>query len=192
MSWTGVVKSLASTIHEEGWRIRALGAYGQYGFTTDGQLNYANPALFEITPGYQFKTGPLISKIYMGLHGEQHQLARPDVNNKAAGMGYGFKVISENWLNLPMNSFASLDGSFSTLNMSYQAMFRTGMAHFMPRLSLGPEFQIVGSDEYYQLRLGGFARWKLAKGSVEASAGYAQDQDEIQTPYISVSWLKRF
>ena len=192
ISWSGLVKSLSANLYQEGWRIRVLGAYGRYGFTTGGIANTANPALFEIMPGYQFKTGPIISKLYLGLHGEHHKLANPDPGHQAAGMGYGLKVLSENWIDLPMNSFVSLDGSFSTLNTSYQAMLRTGMARYMPKLSLGPEIGIVGNEEYYQLRAGGFARWKLENGSIEGSAGYAEDYDKKSSPYFSVSWLKQF
>ena len=97
----GAVKSFSTSLYDEGWRLRVLGAYGQYGLITDGQSNMAEPLLFEITPGMQFKTGPLISKIYLGLHGEQHKLNRPDANSKLKNMGYGAKIISENWLNLP-------------------------------------------------------------------------------------------
>ena len=192
ISWAGAVKSLSSSLYDEGWRMRVLGAYGRYSFSTDGQPNSANPALFEITPGYQFKTGPVISKIYGGLHGEQHKLANPDPDNKTAGMGYGAKVILENWIDLPMNSFASLDGSFSTLNTSYQGTLRAGSAYYFPQLTLGPEVQIVGNEEYYQLRAGLFGRWKLETGSIKASIGYAEDYDQQSTPYISFSWLRRF
>ena len=166
ISWAGGVKSLSSNLYRDGWRIRVLAGYGRYSFLTDGQPNSANPALFEITPGYQFKAGPLISKLYVGLHGEQHKLANPDLGNKAQGMGYGAKVILENWIDLPMNSFASLDGSFSSLNTSYQGMLRAGSAYYFPQLTLGPEVQIVGNEEYYQLRAGLFGRWRRPNGSL--------------------------
>lgn len=192
ISWAGVVKSLSASLYEEGWRIRLLGAYGRYGFETNGQPNFANPALFEITPGYQFKTGPVISKIFVGLHGEHHKIANPDPDNKANGMGYGAKIISENWIDLPKNSFASLDASFSSLNTSYQGMLRAGSAYFYRQLTLGPEMQILGNEEYYQFRAGLFGRWKQPGGSLEASIGYALDYDEKSTPYASVSWLRRF
>ncbi len=192
ISWAGVVKSLSSNLYQDGWRLRLLGAYGRYGFETNGHPNYANPALFEITPGYQFKTGPLISKVFVGLHGEQHKLANPDPNNKAQDMGYGAKIISENWIDLPMNSFASLDASFSSLNISYQGTLRAGSAYFCQQLTLGPELQIVGNREYYQLRAGLIARWKRPDGSWEASGGYSRDYDDKSTPYMSVSWLKQF
>ena len=91
-----------------------------------------------------------------------------------------------------MNSFASLDASFSTLNSSYQGMLRFGSAKYVERLTVGPEAQITGNGEYYQLRFGGFARWKLGDGQLEASAGIARNYDQKTTPYISASWLKRF
>ena len=192
ISWAGAVKSLSGDLYRDGWRMRVLAAHGRYSFLTDGQANHANPSLFEITPGYRFKTGPLISKLYAGLHGEHHKLANPDTNNKAKGMGYGAKVILENWVDLPMNSFASLDGSFSSLNTSYQGTLRAGSAYYFPQLTLGPEVQIVGNEEYYQLRVGLFGRWKRPNGSLEASIGYAEDYDHQSTPYVSFSWLRRF
>jgi Cellulose biosynthesis protein BcsS len=192
ISWAGVVKSLSSGLYDEGWRLRAFGAYGQYGFISGDQSNSATPTLFEIMPGYQFKTGPLISKLYMGLHGEHHKFKRPDPGNKIAGMGYGFKVISENWIDLPMNSFASLDGSFSTLNTSYMGMLRVGTAKYVDRLFLGPEVQIIGNEENYYFHFGGFARWKMKDSQIEGSAGFAKDFDKKNTPYFSISWLKKF
>ncbi len=197
ISWAGAVKSFsfgssAASLYSEGWRLRVLGAYGQYNLITDGQPNTANPMLFEITPGYQFKTGPLISKIYVGVHGEQHKLNRPDPNSQLRDMGYGAKFIFENWVDLPQNSFASFDASFSTLNTSYQGMVRVGSAKYVERLTIGPETQIVGNGENYQLRFGGFARWKLGDGQIEASAGIARNYDEKTTPYFSATWLKRF
>ncbi|MCF6198454.1 MAG: cellulose biosynthesis protein BcsS [Hyphomicrobiaceae bacterium] len=203
ISWAGAVKSFApgfsnspfsgkASLYDEGWRLRVLGAYGQYGLITDGEANTATPQLFEITPGYQFKSGPLISKVYLGLHGEQHKLNLPDPNSTLRDMGFGVKFISENWLDLPQNSFASLDASFSTLNTSYQGMLRVGSAKYVERLTLGPEAQVVGNGEYYQLRVGAFARWKLGNGQIEASAGMARNYDKNTTPYFSASWLKRF
>ena len=192
MSWTGMVKSLSGGLYEEGWRLRLLGAYGRYSFTGNNGPNMASPALFEVTPGYQFKTGPVISKIYVGLHGEQHRFSRPDPGNKLSHMGYGLKVISENWIDLPMRSFVSLDASFSSLRTGYQGQLRAGSAKLIPRLTLGPEAGIVGNEKYYQLRLGGFARWKLENGQIEGSAGYTRDYDGKGSPYFSASWLKRF
>ena len=192
ITWGGVVKSLSGSLYDEGWRLRALAAYGQYEFTSGGLPNTANPALFEITAGYQFKTGPAISKLYLGLHGEQHKFARPAPGNRLARMDYGLKVISENWIDLPMRSFVSLDGSFSTLNTAYQGQLRVGTGHYVERLSMGPELQVVGNEEFYQLRFGGFARWKLETGQIEASAGYTRDYNEKGSPYFSASWLKRF
>ena len=198
ISWAGAVQGFApaftgrGSLYQSGWRLRGLVAYGQYGLVTDGQPNIATPMLFEITPGVQLRSGPLISKLYLGLHGEQHRLDRPDPGSRLRELGYGVKIISENWLNLPMNSNASLDLSFSTLNTSYQAMLRLGSAHFVPRLTLGPEAQLVGNGEYYQLRLGSFARWKLAHGQIEASGGISRNYDQKTSPYISLSWLKHF
>ena len=203
ISWAGAVKSFSpnfsgsdfsnkASLYDKGWRLRVLGAYGQYKLITDGQANTATPQLFEITPGYQFKAGPLISKFYLGLHGEQHKLNQPDPNSTLRDMGFGAKIISENWLDLPHNSFASFDAAFSTLNNSYQAMARVGSAKYVERLTLGPEAQVVGNGEYYQLRVGSFARWKLGDGQIEASMGIARNYDEKTTPYFSASWLKRF
>ncbi len=192
MSWAGAVQSLSTSLYESGWRLRVLGAYGQYGLVTNGLANRANPQLFEITPGYQFTFGPLISKIYMGLHGERHKLNVPDPDSKLRDMGYGAKFISENWLDLPQSSFASFDASFSTLNTSYQATARIGSAKLVERLTLGPEAQVVGNGVYYQLRAGGFARWKLSKGQIEANAGLARNYDKKTSLYFGASWLKRF
>ncbi len=192
ISWAGFVKNMQDGRHEKGWRLRVLAAYGQYEFTSGGLPNTANPALFEVTPGYRFRSGPLISKIYMGLHGEKHKFLRPDAGNKLSKPGYGFKIISENWIDLPMNGFVSLDGSFSTLHNSYQGQVRLGSSWYVNRLSMGPEVQIVGNEENHQLRFGGFVRWKMKTGQIEGSAGYTKDFDKDNTPYFGISWLTRF
>ena len=80
----------------------------------------------------------------------------------------------------------------STLNTSYQGMLRAGSAYLYPQLTLGPEVQIIGNEEYYQLRAGLFGRWSRPNGSLEGSIGYAEDYDRKSTPYVSFSWLKRF
>lgn len=191
-SWAGGVTSFTGDLYRSGWRGRLVAGYGGYRFVTDGADNFANPALLEIMAGYQFRKGPVISKLYGGLHGEDHRLQRPDPDNRSAGMHYGVKLLSENWIDLPASSHAGLNLSYSTLNQRYQAQLRLGSEYLLPTVVLGPEAHITGNQHHYQLRFGGFLRWNSERGSIEASGGVARNYDGKGTPYLGASLLRRF
>ena len=192
ISWSGGVHSLTGNLYGSGWRMRVLGAYGKYVYDQGPFYNQAEPVLVEVTPGYQWRKGPLISKLFVGLHVEKHRLARPDANNTSAPLGYGLKLVSENWLNLPWDGFVSVDASFSTRNNAFQASIHTGAARLVRRITLGPEAHIIGNGEHFQLRGGGFARYRLEKGSIELSGGLARDYLGRQSPYFGMSWLRKY
>lgn len=192
IGWAGAVHSFTGSLYDSGWRARLAGAYGRYSYDAGPFINEAQPALFELMPGYQLRHGPLIAKVYLGLHGEQHHLATADPGHQTADMGYGVKLLSETWIDLPGRSFASLDAAYSTRNSSFEATLRAGSAKLMPQIHLGAEAAISGDIECNQLHIGGFARYALGRYSLEASGGYALDYRREGAPYVGMSLLRRF
>lgn len=192
IGWAGAVGSLSGSLYDSGLRLRAVGCFGQYDYDMGRAANRAYPALVEITPGYQLRSGPLTQKLYLGLHAERHWLQQPDGGNRSAAAGLGGKVLSETWLDLPFNSFVSLDGSYATRNDAYQGMLRAGSAYYLPQLQLGFEAGAIGDSTSRQFRFGGLARQTLGRSTIEASGGYALDYDDAATPYVGVSLLHKF
>jgi hypothetical protein len=192
-SWTGGVGSFAGSLYDSGFRLRAVACLGQYDYEMGGgAINRAYPSLVELTPGYQLRTGPLTTKLYLGLHAEKHWLQQADAGNRSSETGLGAKVLSETWLDLPFNSFVSLDLSYAGRNGAHQGMLRAGSAHYLPKLQLGGEAGVIGDETSRQYRIGGLARYTYGRSMIEASGGYALDYDAHSTPYVGLSLTHKF
>ena len=83
-------------LYEEGWRVRAVGAYGRYHYdgallvdgaylptTFEGQSGFAAALV-----GYQLRPGRLILKLFAGIEAEDQHIVPHDPNNTVQGSGW--------------------------------------------------------------------------------------------------------
>ena len=90
-------------LDEEGWRLRAVGAYGRYHY--DGSLLIDGaylPTTFEgqngfaaALVGYQLRPGRLTVKLFAGIEAEDQHIVPHDPNNSVQGSALGLRLQAE-------------------------------------------------------------------------------------------------
>jgi Cellulose biosynthesis protein BcsS len=166
-------------LYEQGWRLRAVGAYGRYHYdgtlladgvyvptTFDGQNPFAAALV-----GYQFRPGRLIVKLFAGIEAEDQHIVPHDPNNSVQGSALGLRLQAESWLDVSERVFISADATYGTAFQEYWALTRLGY-RLGERLSLGLEGGVVGNEAYDAGRAGGFARVYFHATEVTLSSGF--------------------
>lgn len=159
--YSGATYAPFGDIHEDGWRLRVVGGYGQYSYkgmrcpiaiakckpqsvAFDAQTGFT-----DVLVGYQKGFGPLTAKAFVGAAGIGHfilpvnaQLSTDrnnlDPDNDAEGMEWGLKVGVELWLNITDDAYGSLNASWTSAHETFAASLRLGY-RLTPSLSLGVE-----------------------------------------------------
>jgi hypothetical protein len=175
-------------VHDDGFRVRAVMGYGDYG---TGEVAFA-----DLLIGYHKELGPLTLKGLGGLTVSEHRPSGP--YPKVAGTGYGGRGILEAWWNITDKAWVSADLSGAWLQMEYgnrleyNGRLRLGW-RLWPELSTGLEAGAVGTsleggaagapadihDNWHDswkrnvARIGGFLRYEWTSGEVSLSAGLA-------------------
>jgi hypothetical protein len=142
-------------LYEQGFRLRAVGAYGRYHY--DGALPVDGvyvPTTFEgqdaylaALIGYQFRPGRLIVKLFTGIEAEDQHIVPHDPNNSVQGSALGLRLQAESWIDLSEKLFLSADAAYGTAFQEYWSLARLGY-RLRPRLSLGLEGGALGNEEY--------------------------------------------
>jgi Cellulose biosynthesis protein BcsS len=92
-----------SGLYEPGYRLRAVGAYGRYHYdgallTDDGYVPTTfdgEDAYLAALAGYQFRTGRLITKLFVGIEAEDQHIVPHDPNNSVQGSALGLRLQQE-------------------------------------------------------------------------------------------------
>jgi Cellulose biosynthesis protein BcsS len=184
----------------QGFRLRAVGAYGRYHYegtlpldgadvpiTFDGQ-NAFGAALI----GYEFRPGGLILKLYAGVEGEDQRIVPYDPNNSVQGSAVGLRLQAESWLDLSARSFLSADASYGTAFQEYWSLLRLGY-RLTPRFSLGLEGGALGNEEYDAGRGGGFARVNFRAMEATLAGGFTGNYlEDDPSFYVSLGIYRPF
>lgn len=109
-------------LYEEGWRVRAVGAYGRYHYDGSLVVNGAYlPTVFEgqsgfaaALVGYQLRPGRLILKLFAGIEAEDQHIVPQDPNNSVQGSALDLRLQAESWLDLSERMFLSADATYGT------------------------------------------------------------------------------
>ena len=123
-------------LYEQGWRLRAVGAYGRYHYdgtlladgvyvptTFDGQNPFAAALV-----GYQFRPGRLIVKLFAGIEAEDQHIVPHDPNNSVQGSALGLRLQAESWLDVSERVFISADATYGTAFQEYWALTSTRLS----------------------------------------------------------------
>lgn len=187
-------------LHEPGFRLRAVGAYGRYHY--DGTL-FAGGVTLPITfegqdaylaalAGYQFHAGHSVLKLFAGIEAEDQDIAPRDPNNSVQGSALGLKLQAEFWRDLSERMFLSADASYGTAFQEYWALMRLGY-RLRPRLALGIEGGAVGNEEYDAGRGGGFVRVYFCNIETTLSAGFTGNYLEDEpSGYVALGLYRQF
>jgi len=187
-------------LYAPGWRVRAVGAYGQYhydgalfdgadyvGATFDGQVGFA-----AALAGYQFRPGAVIVKLFAGIEAEDQHIEPRDPNNTVQGTEIGLRLLAETWYDISSRWFLSADASYGTAFQDYCSLARVGF-RVRPKLSLGIEGGALGNQEYDAGRGGGFVRVNLRRLELTASGGFTGDYlMEDPSGYVSLGLYRTF
>lgn len=177
--YSGVTVAPWSHIHGEGWRIRAVGGYGQYTYAGERspahgkgaarrQSFEAQTGFADLLVGYLMRFGPLTAKSFVGLSAMGHDIAPLDEDNLVIGEDYGMKSVVELWLNIGNDAWGSLDVAWSDAHDTRSARTRLGY-RVLPMLSVGVEGGVnIDAQAYCDLGWKESAECKLQLGKQDA------------------------
>jgi hypothetical protein len=187
-------------LYEPGWRVRAVGAYGQYHYdgtllddgvylptTFDGQDAFASALI-----GYQLRPGRLILKLFAGVEAEDQHIVPHDPNNSVQGSALGLRLQAESWLDVSDRVFVSADATYGTAFQEYWALTRLGY-RLGERFALGLEGGMVGNEEYDAARAGGFARVYFRAMEATLSGGFTGNYlEDDPSAYVALGLYRPF
>jgi hypothetical protein len=147
--YSGVTFAPWSGIHDEGWRFRAAGGYGEYEYDRapepDEHRNWDRPLSFhaetyfaDFLVGYLKRFGELTAKAFAGVSTLSHDIEPLDDETMAVGDEIGVKGVIELWLNIGQNAWAQIDLSWASAHDTRAARARLGY-RLQPKLSVGVE-----------------------------------------------------
>lgn len=143
--YSGVTLAPWSPMHDDGFRFRAAGGYGEYSYKswsaaggTTLDTYEARTYFADLLIGYLKRLGDLTAKAFIGISTISHDIAPSDPQTLAIGDDVGIKGVVELWLNMGERGWSSLDLSWSSAHDTRAVRTRVGY-RFWPKLSLGLE-----------------------------------------------------
>lgn len=180
--YSGITLAPWSAIHDEGFRFRAAGGYGEYKYDRtqetldDGQVSqrptqfHAETYFADFLVGYLKRFGELTAKAFVGASIISHEISPTDTETIAIGDETGVKGVIELWLNIGESGWGSLDLSWASAHNTRAARARLGY-RVWPKLSVGLEAGI-NVDAQGECRV---------KAHAAGDCGYVeQDGDKIE------------
>lgn len=198
-SYTGGVWALGGGIDSTGFRLRAMGGYGDY--TYSGSLSRTgglvptrfrgDVILMDLMAGHLWRRGDWTLKAYAGAQYVDHGIAPVDPNNSVSGSQWGAKGQIELWRNLGDKNWLSANGSYGTAFGDYWVQARVGH-RFHRYLTMGLEAGGLGNEEYDAGRGGAFTRLHLKGLDITLSAGVSGDYfGEDQSGYVTLGLYRK-
>lgn len=165
--YSGVTLAPWSGIHEDGFRFRAVGGYGEYKYDKDPDPNPlsdddrtlrfdAETYFGDFLVGYLKRFGELTAKAFVGVSVIGHDISPTDAYTVAIGDEVGFKGVLELWLNIGERGWGSLDLSWASAHDTRAARTRLGY-RVWPKLSLGVE-AAINVDSQGECRMRGLGK----------------------------------
>lgn len=180
--YSGVTFAPWSAIHDEGFRFRAAGGYGEYrydrsqeklekGLVSQRPIQFHAETYFaDFLVGYLKRFGELTAKAFVGASVISHEISPNDTETIAIGDETGIKGVIELWLNIGESGWGSLDLSWASAHDTRAARARLGY-RLWPKLSVGLEAGI-NVDAQGECRV---------KAEATGECGYVErDGDKIQ------------
>ena len=146
--YSGVTFAPWSGVHDEGWRFRAAGGYGEYEYERTAAPGHIDPGrarsfhadtyFADFLVGYLKRFGELTAKAFAGVSTLSHDIEPLDDETMAIGDEIGVKGVIELWLNIGQSAWGQLDLSWTSAHDTGAARARLGY-RVWPKLSVGVE-----------------------------------------------------
>jgi len=198
-NYAGGVWALGHAVSSPGFRIKALGGFGDYVY--DGSVPLSGgiiPARFngdvllgELLAGRLWGRGEWTLKTYAGIEYARHDISPDDPSNQVQGSKWGGKLQLETWRNLGTASFFSLDASYGSAFGDYWVQARLGR-RVAKKLTVGLEAGGLGNEAYDAGRGGAFLRFHLDSMDFTLSGGVTGDYLNDETGgYVSFGMYRK-
>lgn len=188
--YSGVTFAPWSAIHDDGFRFRAAGGYGEYQYWDKVYFDdrptafHAQTYFADFLIGYLKRFGELTAKALVGASVISHDISPTDLETVAIGDETGVKGVIELWLNIGEHGWGSLDLSWASAHNTRTARARLGY-RFWPKLSLGLEGGI-NVDSQGECRMG-------TQGAAGCKAIYDEAVDQAELlDYARVGAFARY
>ena len=151
-TYDGVVVALNRDLASDGFMLRLYGSYVRYDLDPDPGhgTGWQGDAMI----GYKFTRGPIWGSIFIGVDTQDYDLKPDDPTSTVRGTETGFKVAGHLSTAYGSPFYAAIEGNYSTAFNSYWARARAGI--YRDRLTWGPEYAVLGNEDFDAQRLGGF------------------------------------
>lgn len=144
--YSGVTFAPWSGIHDDGFRFRTAGGFGEYEYVGNVEsggvispIHFQAQTYFaDFLVGYLKRLGPLTAKGFVGAAIISHDISPLDSETVAIGEEVGIKGVIELWLNIGESGWGSLDLTWASAHNTRTARARLGY-RVWPKLSLGLE-----------------------------------------------------
>lgn len=143
------------TIHQEGWLLRGSAGYGRFRYNTTAVLSghvTGHVTDGDLMAGYQSVSGPATAKFFIGPDVENLRDSPTDPNSHH-GTRAGAKALAEIETKWDDSFRMGAMGDYSTAFQTYWSRIDGGFNFW--HLSVGPEVQFLGNDDFNQFRFGG-------------------------------------
>jgi Cellulose biosynthesis protein BcsS len=169
--------ALGGTLHQSGFRFRAEGLGGTYGYEQAGVTATGKQFEGGALAGYQSVWNYGSIGYYLGVNVRENTVPSPDSLNSGTGTRVGFKTAIDAYLNPTSLTMMSAYASYSTAYDAYYARARAGYAIFRNGY-LGPELTFLGDDFYGQTRFGAhYSGVQLGALQFGIAGGYVWDRN---------------
>jgi hypothetical protein len=170
----GAVAALNGDLSRRGFLIQGFGGVGSYKYLNSGVPGgTVNADLTEGSglAGYQFYTGNVRFKTFVGVDWQNNALHPPDPTNPVSGSRTGVLVTGDAETAGPRPLYFDLYGSFSSVNNTYWSKARLG--YNFGRVVIGPEGAFYGNENFNSERAGAFIKFPIfRKLDVTLSGGF--------------------
>jgi hypothetical protein len=183
-----------SGLDREGFTLKLLVGGGPYRYVS-GALGNAEISGQQIAgfamPGWRFKRDRFEVAVFAGLDLQRHRLTPDDPTGRLRGHHVGLRGGFDLWHEPNAATMLAADASFSSVGPSYSGRAAFGW-RLLDRFYLGPEMQMLGCDDYHQLRLGVHATgFKEGAREWSAAIGMVGDSDQRRGVYGRLGLIVR-
>jgi hypothetical protein len=178
----------------DGFTLKVMSGGGVYRYRS-GALGNAQVIGRELSaailPGWRFTRGKVAISVFAGVDARVHWLFPADPGSRLNATAFGLRGALDLWYQIDPDTMIAADASASSIGPSYIARAAFGWRLF-DSFYAGPEVQVLGDNDYRQLRVGAHLTG-LKTDIVEwtGALGQAWDSDGRASAYGRLGFILR-
>lgn len=202
-AYTGTTWSPFGSILSDGWRLRFVGGYGSYTYTTKDTSAWpsrtveheASYGFADLLAGYHTQIGTATIKLFAGATSITHTVRPPDPAFIKRSQ-YGVKGALETWFNVSRHTFLQADTAyayyFDNDEKFHDLSLRSALGvRLNAGWQVGIEAAYLSQRKYSLTESGGFVRFEWGSSAAKLSAGVSRDETE-HGAYLRGSYFIRY